>query len=129
MIDKTLSIVFGYKRVLLYYDEECTNEGDRRLTYEVLFVEYEVFFLQASVKLMHYVINVLFFLRSGANKVPACEYRSITSTLIYTHLVQFEDDEYNIGVAKTLKEDEELLKAGFEYVTDRDGVKIYRKRK
>jgi hypothetical protein len=35
MIDKTLSIVFGYKRVLLYYDEECTNEGDRRLTMKV----------------------------------------------------------------------------------------------
>ena len=75
MIDKTLSIVFGYKRILLYYDEECTNEGDRRLTYEVLFVEYEVLFLQASVKLMHCVINVLFFLRSSANKVPACEYQ------------------------------------------------------
>jgi len=42
MIEKTLSIVFGYKRVLLYYDKECTNEGDRRLAYEVLFVEYEV---------------------------------------------------------------------------------------
>ena len=28
MIDKTLSIVFGYKCVLLYYDEECTNEGE-----------------------------------------------------------------------------------------------------
>jgi hypothetical protein len=45
MINKTLSIVFGYERVLLSYDEECTNEGDRRLTYEVLFVEYEVLFL------------------------------------------------------------------------------------
>jgi len=56
-------------------------------------------------------------------------HRSITSTLIYTHLVNFEGDEYNTGVAKTLKEDEELLKAGFEYVTERDGVKIYRKRK
>ena len=65
--DKTLSIVFGYKRVLLYYDEECTNEGDRRLTYEVLFVEYEVLFLQPYVKLLHCVINVLFFLGSGAN--------------------------------------------------------------
>jgi len=28
-----------------------------------------------------------------------------------------------------LKRDEELLKAGFEYVTERDGNKIYRKRK
>ena len=67
MIDKTLSIVSGYKRVLFYYDEECTNEGDRRLAYEVLFVGYEVLFFQASVKLLHCVINVLFFLRSGAN--------------------------------------------------------------
>jgi integrase len=56
-------------------------------------------------------------------------HRSITSTLIYTHLVNFEGDEYRVAVAKTLKEDEELLKAGFEYVIDRDGVKIYRKRK
>jgi hypothetical protein len=29
MIDKTLSTVFGYKHVPLYYDEECTEEGDR----------------------------------------------------------------------------------------------------
>jgi predicted transcriptional regulator with HTH domain len=33
------------------------------------------------------------------------------------------------AAARTLKEDKELLKSGFEYVTDRDGVRIYRKRK
>jgi hypothetical protein len=32
-------------------------------------------------------------------------------------------------VAKSLKEDKELIEAGFEYVTERDEVKIYRKRK
>lgn len=31
--------------------------------------------------------------------------------------------------SSTLEEDEELLKVGFEYVTERDGVKIYRKRR
>ncbi len=56
-------------------------------------------------------------------------HRNISSTLIYTHLVNFESDEYTVRVAKTLKEDEELLKAAFDYVTDRDGAKIYRKRK
>lgn len=56
-------------------------------------------------------------------------HRSITSTLIYTHLVNFEADEYHTATAKSLKEDEELLQAGFEYVTERDGIKIYRKRK
>jgi hypothetical protein len=52
-----------------------------------------------------------------------------TSTAICTHLVNFESDEFHVAFAKTLKEDEELLKTGFEYVTERDGVKIYRKRK
>ena len=56
-------------------------------------------------------------------------HRSITSTLIYTHLVNFEADEYHTATSKSLQEDEELLKAGFEYVTERDEVKIYRKRK
>jgi len=35
----------------------------------------------------------------------------------------------HLKAAKTLEETEELLRAGFEYVTERDGVKIYRKRK
>ena len=53
----------------------------------------------------------------------------ISSTLIYTHLVNFESDEYYTATSKSLERDEELLAAGFEYVTDREGVKIYRKRK
>jgi hypothetical protein len=56
-------------------------------------------------------------------------HKSITSTLIYAHLVNFEGDEYHTATAKTLKEDEDLLKAGFEYVTERYEVKIYHKRK
>jgi integrase len=56
-------------------------------------------------------------------------HKSITNTLIYTHLVDFGDDEYHTATASSLKEDEELLRVGFEYVTERDGVKIYRKRK
>jgi hypothetical protein len=56
-------------------------------------------------------------------------HKSITNTLIYTHLVDFGDDEYHTATASTLKEDDELLRVGFECVTERDGVKIYRKRK
>ena len=53
----------------------------------------------------------------------------LKSTLVYPHLVNFEGDEYHTATSKSLKEDEELLKAGFEYVTERDEIKIYRKRK
>lgn len=53
-------------------------------------------------------------------------HRNINSTLIYMHLIKFEDDEFHTATAKSIKEDEELMKAGFEYVTERDGIKIYR---
>ncbi|MGD8544566.1 MAG: site-specific integrase [Candidatus Bathyarchaeota archaeon] len=56
-------------------------------------------------------------------------HRSILSTMIYTQLVNFESDNYHVKAAKTIKEDKELIEAGFEYVTERDDVKIYRKRK
>lgn len=53
----------------------------------------------------------------------------LQSTLIYTHLVKFEDDKFTCRVARTLKEAESLIEAGFDYVTDMDGVKLFRKRK
>ena len=56
-------------------------------------------------------------------------HKSITSTMIYMHLINFESNEFIVKTASTLEEDEELIKAGFEYVTERNGIKIYRKRK
>ncbi len=56
-------------------------------------------------------------------------HKNINNTLIYTQVINFESDEFHIRVAKNLGEDKELVEAGFEYVTERDGAKIYRKRK
>jgi integrase len=56
-------------------------------------------------------------------------HKNIQNTLLYTQLITFESDEYHVRVATTLEEDKELIEAGFEYVTERNGVKIYRKRK
>jgi len=56
-------------------------------------------------------------------------HRKIENTLKYTQLVNFKNDEYVCKVARTIDEDKELLEAAFEYITERDGIKIYRKRK
>jgi integrase len=56
-------------------------------------------------------------------------HRSLTSTLRYTHLVNFESDDYVCKVAKTVKEATELVEAGFDYVCDVEGCKVFRKRK
>jgi hypothetical protein len=49
---------------------------------------------------------------------------SITLTRICTGLVSFESDDYGTATSKSLKKDEDLLKAGFEHVTERDGVDL-----
>jgi hypothetical protein len=44
-------------------------------------------------------------------------------------MISFEEDEYICKVAKTLKEAAELIKSGFEYITDFENAKLFRKRK
>jgi hypothetical protein len=43
--------------------------------------------------------------------------------------VSSSDDDYVSRVAKDVQELRQLIEAGFEYVTDMDGVKVLRKRK
>jgi hypothetical protein len=56
-------------------------------------------------------------------------HKNIRNTLVYTHLVNFEGDEYVCKVARTADESKSLVEIGFDYVCDFDGVKIFRKRK
>ncbi|MEM4733098.1 MAG: site-specific integrase, partial [Candidatus Bathyarchaeia archaeon] len=56
-------------------------------------------------------------------------HRSIQNTLVYTQLVNFKDDEYTAKVAHSEQEICQLIEAGFEYVCDYNGNKIFRKRK
>lgn len=53
----------------------------------------------------------------------------IEDTLIHAHLIRFSDEEFVSAVARTVDEARKLVEAGFEYVTDIHGVKIFRKRK
>jgi hypothetical protein len=56
-------------------------------------------------------------------------HRSINNTLKYTQLVNFQNDDYVSKVANTIEEACELVEAGFEYVCDIEGTKIFKKRK
>ncbi len=60
----------------------------------------------------------------------ALGHRSLHSTLRYTQLVNWEnEDEFLCKVAKSLEEASSLIEAGFDYVTEMDGMKLFRKRK
>jgi len=58
-------------------------------------------------------------------------HKKIENTEIYTHLINFESDEWHVAHAKDLEEETKMIEAGFEYVrySDNDRVAIYRKRK
>jgi len=56
-------------------------------------------------------------------------HRRLENTLVYTHLIDFKEEEYVVRVAKTVKVACQLVEAGFDYVTEIDGVKLFRKRK
>ena len=56
-------------------------------------------------------------------------HKRLETTLIYTHLIRFSDEEFVSAVAKTIGEARKLVEGGFEYVTEIDGAKLFRKRK
>lgn len=56
-------------------------------------------------------------------------HKRIENTLVYTHLVNFENDEWTCKTARTVDECKALIESGFEYVTEQDGFKLFRKRK
>lgn len=56
-------------------------------------------------------------------------HKNIQNTLVYTHLVEFHDDEFVCKVARTVDEAKALVESGFDYVSEVDGAQLFRKRK
>ena len=56
-------------------------------------------------------------------------HKNIKNTLIYTQLVDFGDEEFICKVAENIKEAKELIEGSYEYVTEMDHIKLFRKRK
>lgn len=53
--------------------------------------------------------------------------------MLYIHVAkaifQSSNEEFHVSVAKTVEETCKLVEVGFEYVTEINGAKIFRKRK
>ena len=57
-------------------------------------------------------------------------HRNIKNTLVYTQLINGDaEDAYVCKAAKTVEQAAELIEAGFEYVCEIEGVKLFRKRR
>jgi integrase len=56
-------------------------------------------------------------------------HKNIKNTLRYVHLVNFDKEEYLVKATGDICEAKILIEQGFEYVTELDGIKLFRKRK
>jgi integrase len=58
-------------------------------------------------------------------------HKKLETTDLYTQLISYKSDEWNVAHARNLEEESKLIEAGFEYVrySEKDEVAIYRKRK
>jgi integrase len=57
-------------------------------------------------------------------------HKDLRTTLRYTQLLEtLENDEYHCKTANNIKEATQLIENGFEYVTEIDGTKLFKKRK
>ena len=54
-------------------------------------------------------------------------HESLNSTMLYTQLINFKDDDYIARVAHSENEACKLIEAGFEFVCDFNGKKLFRK--
>jgi hypothetical protein len=61
------------------------------------------------------------------------DHRDLRNTLIYINLekalFQNADEEFYVKIAENVDEACKLLEVGFEYVTEINGAKLFRKRK
>ena len=56
-------------------------------------------------------------------------HEKLTTTQLYMHLVNLDSDEWTCRAATTKEEAISLIEGGFQYVTDIDNVKLFKKRK
>lgn len=57
-------------------------------------------------------------------------HKKIETTMLYTQLITFnENEEYTCKTASTPEEASQLIEVGFQYVTQIDGIRLFRKRK
>jgi integrase len=78
----------------------------------------------------HYYATMLYAKTRDILFVKQCMgHKEIETTLIYTQLLNLNEDEWTCQTANNIKDATTLIEAGFEYVTEIDETKLFKKRK
>jgi integrase len=56
-------------------------------------------------------------------------HKSILSTMKYIRMIHFENNEFEVATATTVDEAKQILSAGYDYVTEKSGIMLFRRPK
>jgi len=56
-------------------------------------------------------------------------HKRIENTMKYITMIHFKDDEFEVTTATTIEEAKQILGSGFDYVTQKDGIMLFRRPK
>ena len=113
---KSTSIVNNFSRQRKHASQKLANPRLLRIHFHT-FRHWKATMEYAKTKDILYVMRLL-------------GHRSIANTLLYTQLVEFEDDDtYHSATAHSIEDAKKLLNVGYEYVCQYGDVMLFKKRK
>jgi integrase len=78
----------------------------------------------------HYKATKLYYQTGDIMRVKyVLGHKRLDTTDKYTHYQEFRNEEYTVRTARNIEEALKLIESGFKYVTEMDGLKLFRKRK
>ena len=124
-LPKASKRVFNYKNI--YYLEKTFRKQRKRITHKlgnprILQINFHT--LRHWKATMEYTKT-----KDILHVMQLLGHKNIKNTLIYTQLINVQDEEYICKVAKTMEEATKLIEMSFEYITSIEGTQLFRKRK
>ena len=56
-------------------------------------------------------------------------HKRIENSMKYVGMITFKDDQFEVTTATTVEEAKQVLSAGFDYVTEKNGIMLFRRPK
>ena len=124
--DKSRIFAKDLRTIRKVFEKQRANIARKLKNPRLLRIHFHTFRHWKATMLYHQTKDILYVMRFLGH-------RNIQNTLIYIQLEEAifkkENDEFICKTAKTVEEAKTLIEAGFEYVCEFDGVKLFRKRK
>ena len=56
-------------------------------------------------------------------------HKRVENTMKYIGMIDFKDDEFEVATATTVEEAKQVISSGFDYVTEKNGVMLFKRPK